>query len=36
MALRVRLEIRSRGSGRAVETSALVNTGFETERPQHW
>jgi len=29
--VRVRLRIRSRLSGEAVETSALVNTGFETE-----
>ena len=34
MAVRVRLRIKSRLSGRAVETSALVNTGFETEAPQ--
>lgn len=34
MALRIKLEVRSRSSGRVVETSALVNTGFETEKPQ--
>ena len=34
MAVRVKLRIRSRLSGRAVETSALVNMGFETEAPQ--
>ena len=34
MAVRVRLRIKSRLSGSEVETSALVNTGFETETPQ--
>ena len=34
MAVRVKLRIRSRASGRTVETSALVNTGFETETRQ--
>ncbi len=34
MALRVRLRIRSRSSGREVETIALVNSGFETLKPQ--
>ncbi|MEM0080131.1 MAG: hypothetical protein QW655_06810 [Nitrososphaerota archaeon] len=34
MAVRVRLRIEAARSGRIVETSALVNTGFETERPQ--
>lgn len=34
MAVRVRLKIEVTRSGRSIETSALVNTGFETERPQ--
>lgn len=34
MAVRVRLRIRSISSGREVETSALVNSGFEAETPQ--
>lgn len=33
MAVRVRLRLRSK-SGVTVDTSALVNTGFETEKPQ--
>lgn len=34
MALRIRIGVRNRNSGEAAETSALVNTGFETEKPQ--
>ena len=34
MAVRVKLRIRARGSGRDVETIALVNSGFETATPQ--
>lgn len=34
MAVRVRLRIRSRRSGREVVTSALVNSGFEADTPQ--
>ena len=34
MAVRVRLRIRNRLSGSMIETSALVNTGFETETRQ--
>ena len=34
MAVRVKLRIRARGSGRGVETIALVNSGFETTTPQ--
>jgi len=30
----VRIKIEARSSNRSLETSALVNTGFETERPQ--
>ncbi|MEM2739566.1 MAG: hypothetical protein QXQ29_02040 [Candidatus Bathyarchaeia archaeon] len=33
MGVRVRLKVTSR-SGRSIETSALVNTGFETLEPQ--
>jgi len=34
MALRVKLKISSKSGGKAVASSALVNTGFETDRPQ--
>lgn len=34
MAVRVRLRIKSRLGGRALESVALVNSGFETEKPQ--
>ncbi len=34
MAVRVRLRIRSRYGGAEVETSALVNSGYEAETPQ--
>jgi hypothetical protein len=34
VALRVRLRLRVRGREGFVDTSALVNTGFETEAPQ--
>jgi len=34
MAVRVKLRIRARSSGRDVETVALVNSGFETTTPQ--
>ena len=34
MAIRVRLRIREKTSGKVVETVALVNTGFETLKPQ--
>jgi len=34
MAVRVKLRIRSRVSNSVVETSALVNSGFVTEKPQ--
>lgn len=34
MALRVKLRIRSRFSGREVDSVALVNSGFETLKPQ--
>ncbi|MEZ0289806.1 MAG: hypothetical protein ABWJ42_01795 [Sulfolobales archaeon] len=34
MAVRIRIKIRSRRSGSEREVSALVNSGFETERPQ--
>jgi len=34
MAVRVRLRVRAKQSGKAVETTALVNSGFETDRPQ--
>jgi len=33
LAVRVRLRVRARG-GKEVEASALVNSGFETEKPQ--
>ncbi len=33
MAVRVKLRIRTRNSGRDVETIALVNSGFETTTP---
>ena len=32
--MRVKLRIKARGSGRDVETVALVNSGFETTTPQ--
>jgi len=34
VAVRVKLRIRARSSGRDVETAALVNSGFETTTPQ--
>ena len=34
VAVRVRLRVRSRLSGKAVETIALINSGFETLKPQ--
>ncbi|MFP3215724.1 MAG: hypothetical protein RXP99_00370 [Vulcanisaeta sp.] len=34
MAVRVRLRLRSKTSQEAIETSALVNSGFEAESPQ--
>ena len=34
MALRVKLRIKVKNSDRAIETSALANSGFETEKPQ--
>jgi predicted aspartyl protease len=34
MAVRVRLRIKAKDSGSTVETNALVNSGFETLRPQ--
>ncbi len=34
MAVRVRLRIRCSGSGKVVDTVALVNSGYETERPE--
>ncbi len=34
MALRIRLSVRSRSSSREIETIALVNSGFETLKPQ--
>lgn len=34
MAVRVKLRVRSRASDKAVETAALVNSGFETLKPQ--
>jgi hypothetical protein len=34
MAVRVKLRLKPRGSDRTVETSALVNSGFEAETPQ--
>ena len=34
MAVRVRLRLVARKTGRAIEVSALVNSGFETDRPQ--
>ena len=34
MAVRVRLKIRSRSTDKIVEVNALVNSGYETERPE--
>jgi hypothetical protein len=34
MAVRIKLKLKSKTSGRIMETSALINTGFETESPQ--
>ncbi|PCN50680.1 hypothetical protein B6U99_02985 [Candidatus Geothermarchaeota archaeon ex4572_27] len=34
MAVRVRLRIRARASGREVVTSALVNSGYEVDEPE--
>jgi hypothetical protein len=34
MAVRIKLKLKSKTSGRIMETSALINTGFETENPQ--
>jgi hypothetical protein len=34
MAVRIKLELKSRTSGEAVNVSALINTGFETDSPQ--
>ncbi len=34
MAVRVRLRIRSRSNGKELKTNALVNSGFETLKPQ--
>ncbi len=34
MAVRVKLRLEARRGGRAAETSALVNTGFEADTPQ--
>ncbi len=34
MAVRVRLRLRSKTSQETIETSALVNSGFEAESPQ--
>ncbi|OYT47617.1 MAG: hypothetical protein B6U85_04830 [Desulfurococcales archaeon ex4484_42] len=34
MAVRVKLRIKSKASGKEVVTSALVNSGFEAETPQ--
>jgi hypothetical protein len=34
VAVRVRLRVRSRSTGRELKTSALVNSGFETFKPQ--
>lgn len=34
MAVRVRLRIKAKGDGREAVSSALVNSGFETEKPQ--
>ena len=34
MAVRVRLRIRARHGGGEVETSALVNSGYEADSPQ--
>lgn len=34
MPVRVKLRLRARTGGRVVETSALVNSGFTTDRPQ--
>jgi len=34
MAVRVRIKVEVINTGKEVETNALVNTGFETEKPQ--
>jgi len=34
VALRVKLRIKARRSDKTIETSALANSGFETEKPQ--
>ena len=34
MAVRIKLRLRARASGGAIEVSALINSGFETDSPQ--
>ena len=34
MAVRIKLRLRARASGEAIEVSALINSGFETDSPQ--
>ncbi len=34
LAVRVNLKLRTKTAGKVVRTSALVNSGFETEKPQ--
>ncbi|RLE57789.1 MAG: hypothetical protein DRJ40_00815 [Thermoprotei archaeon] len=34
MAIRVKLRVRSRSTGKVLEVNALVNSGYETERPE--
>ena len=34
MAVRIRLCVRNRETGASIETTALINTGFETDSPQ--